>query len=253
MAISYDGAIKIVQRFSEELNEKYKDNIIAVFVIGSLGSDYYRPGQSDIDTFIITKYRRNDISRIEEEVAAIAEKYEKEYNVPKGFGTVVIAEEQLYPPYVKSEELILEILRLKTQSKLIYGEYDVEKIPMPDKQAIINDALSFQEWIDETRQKETTENPEFIRKINGVIMVNSTLIALKRYLMIKHGIIEFNKFKVIGLYLENNPPIVNDEAFEYINLHLYDKIGDADDEQALRMTEWHEELYKVINNLVLYR
>jgi len=123
---------------------------------------------------------------------------------------------------------------------------------VPDKQAIINDALSFQEWIDETRQKEVADNPHAVRKINGVIMVNSTLIALRRYLMIKHGIIEFNKFKVVGLYLENNPPIINDEAFEYINLHLQNKIGDADDEKALRMTAWHEELYKVINNLVLY-
>jgi len=66
MAISYNEAIKIVQKFSEELNEKYNDKIIAVFVIGSLGSDYYRPGQSDIDTFIITKYSRNEIPKIAE-------------------------------------------------------------------------------------------------------------------------------------------------------------------------------------------
>jgi len=253
MVISYDEAIKITQKFAEELNEKYQDKIIAVFVIGSLGSDYYRPGQSDIDTFIITKYDRNGRQTIRKGVREIADKYENKYDVPKGFGAIVVAEEQLYPPYVKEEELILEILRLKTQSKLIYGDYDIGTIPMPDKQAIIDDALSFQEWIDETRQKESVENPHAVRKINGVIMVNSTLIALKRYLMIKHGIIEFNKFKVIGLYLENNPPIVNDEAFEYINLYLQEKIADADDEQALRMTEWHDELYRVINNLVLYR
>ena len=61
MTISYDEAVKITQTFSKELNEKYKDKIIAVFAIGSLGSDYYRPGQSDIDTFIITNWQRSQL------------------------------------------------------------------------------------------------------------------------------------------------------------------------------------------------
>jgi len=250
MAILYDEAIKIVQKFSEELNKKYIDKISAVFVIGSLGSDYYRPGQSDIDTFIITGYNRSEIRTIEKEIEIIATKYEHEYDVPKGFGTVVVGEKQLYPPYIKEEELILEILRLKTQSKLIYGNYDVKKIPMPDKQAIIDDAISFQEWVDSEHQK--NEAKHSVRKLNGVVLVNSTLIALKRYLIIKHGIIEFNKFKVVGLYLENNPPTVNDEVFEYINLHLQDKIGDVEDEKSVRMTYWHDELYRIVNNSVLY-
>jgi len=250
MAILYDEAIQIAQKFAEELNEKYKDNIIAVFAIGSLGSDYYRPGQSDIDTFIITKYDRNGRQAIRKDVRDIADKYEHEYDVPKGFGAIVVAEEQLYPPYIKDEELILEILRLKTQSKLIYGTYDFEKIPMPDKQAIIDDAISFQEWIDGKQREKNMDGS--IKKLNGVVLVNSTLIALKRYLLIKHDIIEFNKFKVVELYLENDPPIINDEVFEYINLHLQDKIGDVDEEKSLRMTMWHDELYRVVNNLVLY-
>ena len=139
---------------------------------------------------------------------------------------------------------------------MLYGAYDVKKIPMPDKQAIIDDAISFQEWIDE-RKRERQKNEELEGKVsdkilNGEILVNCTLISLKRYLLIKHDIIEFNKFKVIGLYLENNPPIVNDEVFEYINLRLHEKISDACDEKALRMTQWLDELEKVVNNLVLY-
>jgi len=84
MAISYNEAIKIAKKFAEELNEKYKDNIIAVFAIGSLGSDYYRPGQSDIDTFTITKYDRNGRQVIRKDVREIADRYDNEYGI--GFG-----------------------------------------------------------------------------------------------------------------------------------------------------------------------
>ncbi|MDE6641678.1 MAG: hypothetical protein K2K63_14280 [Acetatifactor sp.] len=35
--------------------------------------------------------------------------------------------------------------------------------------------------------------------------VNSTLIALKRYLLLKYNIVEFNEFKVIDLYLGHEP------------------------------------------------
>ena len=65
-----------------------------------MGSDYYRPGQSDIDTAIITACDRKEVSVMDKEIEGIADRYWKEYDVPKGFGAIVFAEEQLYPPYV---------------------------------------------------------------------------------------------------------------------------------------------------------
>ena len=47
-------------------------------------------------------------------------------------------------------------------------------------------------------------------------------------------------------------PELDDEVFEYINLHLQDKIGDVEDEKSVRMTYWHDELYRIVNNSVLY-
>ncbi len=52
--ISYDEAIRIAQTFSKQVTGKFPGKIAAVYAIGSLGSDYYRPGQSDIDTAVIT-------------------------------------------------------------------------------------------------------------------------------------------------------------------------------------------------------
>ncbi len=247
MVISYEKAICIAKCFAQEITQKYQDQIRAVFAIGSLGSDYYRPGQSDIDTAIITTHTRETVIPIQEDIEKTADQYWIKFQVPKGFGAIVFAEEQLYPPYIKNEELILEILRLKTQNKLLYGDYNVNDIPMPDKQAIIEDAKSFQEWAD----AEKIKNPEFgIASMQ--MFVNSTLIALKRYLLIQCGIIEFNKFKVIDLYLNNNPPAVNEEAFYLIQSYLHNEAIEVKEEQFQSLVEWHDRLYTVINHIVLY-
>jgi len=249
MVISYHQAIEIAKKFAEELRNKFHDKITAVFAIGSLGSNYYRPGKSDIDTFIITNCTRNDKKAISKEIRTIANRYQNEFDIPKGFGAVVVAEGQLYPPYVAKEEIILEILRLKTQSKLIYGSYDIEKIPMPPKQAIIDNELAFQGWVDGERKKKTSQDKE---KFNRIAFINSTLMLLKRYLLIQHEIIEFNKFKVIELYLANTPPFVNDEVFDFINSSLHDRDISLGEEHMSRMLKWRNELEKIINDLVLY-
>lgn len=249
--IAFDDAMKIAGRFSQELAEKYRDKIAAVFAIGSLGSDYYRPGQSDIDTVVITTYSRGELAQIEAVVSSIADRYRKEYRVPKGFGAIVLAEEQLFPPYIMAEELVLEILRLKTQSKSIYGNYDTARIPYPDKQAIIDDAKAFQTWVDAERLKSNAERHFSIPlKMDAVSVVNSMLIALKRYLLIHHGIVEFNKFKVVGLYLANDPPIVNGEAFALIDALLHNAEMHADEDTLERITAFNDELYRVVNKIV---
>lgn len=262
MAILYDEAIEIAQKFAKELSEKHQNKILAIFCIGSLGSNYYRSGQSDIDTFIIVNGDRGVRNQMYSDIRKTADRYQDEYNVPKGFGAIIVAEEQLYPPYIKEEELVLEILRLKTQSKLIYGGYDIGKVPIPNKQAIIDDAISFEEWL--SGEAEKSEYKQFLKKnpslkdkhtikeFSSGCFVNCVFISLKRYLMIKHDIIEFNKFKVIGLYLENNPPFVNDEVFDFINLVLQEKNVELDDEKILRMEKWSDKLSAGINNLVLY-
>ena len=164
--ISCEEALEITRKFSAEITNTLTGKIRAIFAIGSLGGDYYRPGQSDIDTVVITSVSRNEIQQITSIVETIADRYWREYQVPKGFGAIVFAEEQLHPPYIKSEELVQEIMRLKMQGKLIYGEYDINNIEFPDWQAIKNDILNFQEWSD--------EQPYFENSAQS--FVNSTLM-----------------------------------------------------------------------------
>lgn len=240
--ITYENAIQIAKSFAEEIVSFCSHKVEAVYVIGSLGSDYYREGQSDIDTAVILDCSREEMTSIKKQIRTVADRYLHEYEVPKGFGAIVFAKEQLYPPYIKEEELILEILRLKTQSKLIWGEFDTSQIPDPDKKAIVNDALNFQEWSD--------EQPEFIHTVQT--MVNSTLIALKRYLMIQCDIIEFNKFKVIKTYMDDNPPIWFEELFDFIQNVLNGNQYEWNEQIREKYTRWHDEIYRVINEIVLY-
>lgn len=246
--ISYEQAIDIAQQFANDVNILLKDKLLAVFAIGSLGSDYYRPGQSDIDTIIITSLKREELKIYRKDIRKIADSYQEKYNVPKGFGAILLAEEQLYPPYIPEEELILEIYRIKLQSKLIYGNYDITKIPNPTKKDIIEDAKSFEKW----RQEEHRSNPDF--KINNNIMlVNSTLMMLKRYLIIKCDIIEFNKFKVIDLYIKNNPPYADEELFEFIEKSLHNENTEIEKGVFDRFIQSHDRLTKIINDIVLYK
>jgi hypothetical protein len=247
--IGYDEALDIAKRFAEEVAGLFPDGVLAVFAVGSLGGGYYRPGRSDIDTVIIGNGRKGEPCSLRKEIRKIANRYQKEFNVPKGFGAIVMAEGQLYPPYVAKDELVLEILRLKTQSRLVYGDYDVGLIPMPDKRAIIEDARAFQAWVDGERAKRAGESVE---PWDTARFVNSTLMYMKRYLMIKHGIIEFNKFKVVGLYLANGPPMVDDEVFGFIGEALANEGVTTDGAKMLRMMEWGAEMARVINDEVLY-
>ena len=129
---------------------------------------------------------------------------------------------------------------------MIYGHYDIRTIPFPSKKDIIKDAIAFENW----RQEEHKNNPNF--KIdNNIMLVNSTLMMLKRYLMIKWDIIEFNKFKVIDLYMKNKPPYVDEELFEFIGKSLHDENCEIDNDTFEKFVHSHDELTRIINYLVL--
>ena len=227
--ITEEKAMEIVHKFLRELRRR-DGGILALYVIGSLGGGYYRPGQSDIDTVIIVG---DDAAITQERVNKIARKYWKRYKVPKGFGSVMIRLSELAPPYLKSErdefEFTVELARLKTQGKAIFGGIDLDKIRMPSTDDFIKDAIIFEKWAD--REFGT---PMFDKlQITGC--VNTILGHLRRYLMIEKGVFEFNKFLTIEAYLRHAPPIVNERAFNFILKKLKGEVvGDDDDLRMLR-------------------
>ncbi|MBQ4089182.1 MAG: nucleotidyltransferase domain-containing protein [Clostridia bacterium] len=241
--ITLESAIEISKSFAEEIAAMYPD-LMAVYAIGSIGGGYYRPGQSDIDTVVIMRCSRPQATERVAEVEAVADRYWKQYNIPKGFGAIVMGVEQLTPPYIAEEELVMEIIRLKAQHKLIYGEFDLDCVPMPDKAAIIAAENAFEDW----RASEGNTPPE---NMTRQMTVNSILILLKRWLLLEKGIVEFNKFNVVSEYLKNDPPFINERYLNAVNGYIHG--GEISDELLYEMSIWHEWLLKSMNSLLLDR
>ena len=218
-------AMEIVREFSAEICHK-TSGIIAIYIIGSLGGGYYRPGQSDIDTIIIAG---DDAAITQKQTDEIANKYHEKYSVPKGFGAIMIRLSELSPPYhIKSEaedfEFTIEIARLKTQGKAVYGTISLDEIAMPTPRDFITDAIIMEKWF-----AKEFGYPMFDKlQITGCI--NCILGYLRRYMMIERGVFEFNKFQTIEMYMRNEPPIVDMPVFDFIEKYLHGAVIGSDDD-----------------------
>lgn len=221
--------MEIVDEFLAEILSVEK-GILALYLIGSLGGGYYRPGQSDIDTVIIV---RDDAAISQGQMNTIADHYQQKYNIPKGFGSVMIRESEFVPPYLKSEieefEFTLEIARLKTQGKAVYGSIELDTIAMPTREDFIKDALIMERWL-----SREFGYPMF-NQLDLASCINCILSSLSRYLILEKNLFEFNKLKIIDTYLQNNPPKINERAFEFIRNKLtFELDGSPEDLQMLQ-------------------
>ncbi|MCL2776338.1 MAG: nucleotidyltransferase domain-containing protein [Oscillospiraceae bacterium] len=239
-------AMKIVDEFLNEIRREDND-ILALYLIGSLGGGYYRSGQSDIDTVIIVS---DKAAITQKRMDEIANKYWKSYEIPKGFGSIMIRLSEFLPPYTKSEaeefEFTVEIARLKTQGKAVYGSINLDDVKMPSKEDFIKDAIIMEKWF----AKEFGD-PMF-DKLQIIGCVNTILGYLRRYLMIEKDVFEFNKFLTIETYMRHEPPIVNEAVFEFIHKKLKEEIiGDDDDLKMLREcgTQFRDYFNKRLLNL----
>lgn len=242
--IPYRRALEIARGFAADIAAVHP--VRAVFAIGSLGGGYYRPGQSDIDTAVILNCTRGEAALHEAAIEKVAAQYRDQYNVPKDFGAVVLSVEQLFPPYVPEEELVLEIMRIKLQGLLLYGELDPADIPMPDMDAAKACENAFEDW----RAGGFHVPPE---EMTRTMTVNSILLLVRRYLMLERGITEFDKRKMIPIYLASQPPMVNMHCLEAVENCLKNGEAAIDDRTLLEMSLWHEELLTFMNRRLLGR
>ena len=213
--ISEKQALCIVGEFVDEIRKEDAAGILAVYLIGSLGGGYYRAGESDIDTVILV---RDDAAITQARMDEIASGYWKRYQVPKGFGSIMIRESELQPPYNNSQaedfEFTVEIARLKTQGKAVFGTYDLNSVPMPDKAYLIRDAKIMEKWL------EGEFGYPMFNKLGVTGCINCILGTMRRYLMVEKRIFEFNKFLTTAKYLENNPALSDPELFDFIRRYL---------------------------------
>jgi len=224
--LTKEKAFEIISEFKDEIIGIDSVGVLAIYLIGSLGGGYYRPGQSD--TVIIVK---DDALISQKEIEEIADKYCQKYSVPKGFGAVVIQEKELFPPYVKSEieefEFSIEIARLKTQGLLFYGQYSLNHVPMPTKDHLLKDALIMEKWL------YSEFGYPMYDKLSVTACINCILGTMRRFLMIEKYVFEFNKFETIKVYLDHSPDIIDEKVFSFIDSYLRGEVSENDENLAM--------------------
>jgi hypothetical protein len=196
------------------------DSLLAVYATGSLPGGYYRPGQSDIDAVLIVKDGAQNIwgdsETPSDRLAALNRTYLARYKIPKDFGPFPLGKSKLLPPYDPDDDLLpMEIARLKIQGKLVYGNFKLDKVPMPTSSDFLIGAKHFEAWWDQEFSVTTS-----LKSMSTTACINTILIHLSRFLIIERDIFEFNKRKIISSYLASKPPLVNQDVFSLAQAHL---------------------------------
>lgn len=243
--ISERDAWEILRRYTKDCLEIDSDTLIALYATGSLPGGYYRPGQSDIDAVLIVEDGSErlwgDSEGWSKPLEELNRRYLKRYKIPKDFGPFPLQKRDLFPPYdPEYDVLTMEIARLKVQGKAVYGQFDMDTVPMPPAKDFLAGVQRFEEWC---RDEFSKTNPP--ASMSPAACVNMILMHLSRFLRIERDIIEFNKFKVIPTYLDNEPPFANGEVFRLVEAFLASRTLTEANVQSLRI--YVEELRPKMN------
>ncbi len=227
------AAWDILHRYAKDCLEIDSSTLLALYAIGSLAGGYYRPGQSDIDAMLIIENGSEHIWGNSEEpsrtLLELNRSYLDRYKIPKDFCPFPLQERELFPPYNPIvDTLALEIARLKLQGKPVHGQIDLDRVPMPTAGDFLDGAQRFEEWWQDELSKAIPSEA-----MSHAACVNYILMHLIRFLLIKKGIIEFNKRQVVRTYLDNGPPFVNARAFRLVQAFLESQACSKDDARFL--------------------
>lgn len=182
----------IIHKFCNELRLLNDKSLTAIFVVGSLAGGYYRPWNSDIDVTLIIKDGLEQILN-NSTVKSIIKELLRNYPYPIGFEAFIKYENQLFPPYLPKKQMTIEILRLRYQSQLVFGNFAIDSITLPTKTDILNDALYY-----EKKLNSNYRDPIAVLDETGLISLEFKYMRL--YLILHNDIIEFNKVKIIELF-----------------------------------------------------
>lgn len=219
MSIDEKDAWQILHRYVADLLAIDADSVLAVYAIGSLGGGYYRSGQSDIDSAIIVQDGSAHIwgnnQAASPRLQALNQHYLEAYHIPKDFGPFALQARDLFPPYDPAQESVQEIARLKVQSRLVYGSFDLDAVPMPTPEDALRDAQHFESW-----WHAEFESAQPIGQMSEAACMNTILLHLRRFLWIKRNVIEFDKLNTVARYLANDPPFVDSTALQLVEASL---------------------------------
>lgn len=232
MLISESQAWQIVDIFAQSMVAA-TDDIVAIFVIGSLATGAYRLGRSDIDTIIVIRDASAEATPAT--LRRIRDRFQREYAIPKGLGAVVIRYRQLFPPYDPDEELIPEILRLKQQGVIVWGALDITAIPEFDAADLEAYMVVFYRWL---HANFVDQRPDSSRTIDAT--VNTILYELRALIWGATGEYVLDKREVV---LRATPAVADSRSREMLK-DMYNYLDGAD-EPAMPLSYWEDALQLV--------
>ncbi len=142
-------------------------------------------------------------------------RYKQDYGIPKDFGPFPLQLRELYPPYKPDRELTLEIARLKLQGKAVYGTYSLNEVPMPSKEDFLLDFKHFEEWWDAEFSRHYP-----IKQLTLRACVNTVLLHLNRFLIMRTDVIEFDKRRIIPSCVSYDAPFLDQTVISIVDRHL---------------------------------
>lgn len=233
--ISETQAWQLARAFAQAVAVAAPKDVLAVAVIGSLAAGSYRPGRSDIDTFILI----HDHSSPEAvaTIRGVRDEFQQTYDIPKGLGAVIVRQQALWPPYDPGQELVPEILRLKQQGVLIWGQLDVDAIPEPDPADIEAYITVFYRWL---HTHYAACRPAEARTVDAT--VNTILYELRALLWQAEGRYVLDK----GAVVARAQALLDDPALHPVLIRLQDYLAGEEDQP---LSFWEDSLQMIVQRV----
>ncbi len=184
-------AMWAVSLFERYLRIKKFKNLVAAYLVGSLASNTFVDGLSDIDISIILS--RKDI---------LAEDSIKDYiSSQTGMECFFTIYDDLFPPYGKSPDKIMNVFRIKNQGKLIYGFIDLSKVRDPSKSELIDSVVS-----------------SYTGEHAGAWTVHRIWTLMRCFIYINSGVMVFPKRELIKRFCYDFPSYISTEEERFLEL-----------------------------------
>ena len=176
----------------------------AIFSIGSLPGGYFRPGQSDLDVLVLfqgapdaetnfTPAQQAEKVRLEA-LTALAEPYEMEL--------IFLHESRLQrDPQTGRLPYADFVQRLLSQSKLLWGAFDLSSLEAPGTEDF---ACAFRRYLEYLRKK---HGDDFIKQGILTELLKHVLVLMRTYLQVQRGMLEYDKTQLAQRYRASNPTI----------------------------------------------
>ncbi len=228
--------------FAAAVAEMKIPDLQAIFCIGSLPGNYFRPGQSDLDIVVLLsgnlptsekeQKRHNDLAETLKALTSQSEPYEMEALIRYTPEIVRDPNSGILP----NPDLTA---RLYLQSVLLHGEFDYAALELPNGREFRQDA---QKYLDQWRE---TWQGRFFEEATPAQMVKHALTLIRLYLACCRGIIAYDKTRLVQIYQSNNPErVLPPDAAAYLQAAVAGQ--DVSDVQTAQFREQLSAFHQVL-------